>query len=256
MDIHFLGVHNCETRNTRCPSLLIDGILALDAGGLTSSLSFPDLRSIKALLVTHHHYDHIKDIPGLAMSLALNRASIDIYSSSSVRTALANYFLNEDIYPNFLERPSGNPTIRFTAVEPLQVQQIEGYSALPVALNHLVPAIGWQITSPDGKRVFYSGDTGPDLSGCWRHISPQLLIIELTASDKWQEAMKKSGHLTPSLLKQELTSFKQLRGYLPQVITVHMNPYLETEIKAEITAVADSLDARITLAYEGMHLQI
>ena len=42
MKIEFLGAHTTETRSTRLSSLLIDDVLALDAGGLTSSLSLAE----------------------------------------------------------------------------------------------------------------------------------------------------------------------------------------------------------------------
>ncbi len=64
------------------------------------------------------------------------------------------------------------------------------------------------------------------------------------------------GHLTPTLLKQELTSFRKLRGYLPQVVVVHLNPLLEEEIKAEIAAVAEDLNHPISVGYEGMQLSL
>ena len=62
MNIRFLGAHNSESKDVRPACLLIDNILAIDAGGLTSSLTFSEQLAIEALLVTHHHYDHIKDI--------------------------------------------------------------------------------------------------------------------------------------------------------------------------------------------------
>ena len=76
MNIRFLGAHNCESQNSRCACLLIDDILAIDAGGLTSSLSFPAQQNLKAILLTHQHYDHIKDIPTIAMNFGLSEATI------------------------------------------------------------------------------------------------------------------------------------------------------------------------------------
>ena len=104
--------------------------------------------------------------------------------------------------------------------------------------------------------VFYTGDTGPGLADCWECVSPQLLIIEVTASNRFEEFGRESGHLTPSLLKQELDDFQKLKGYLPQVITLHMSPGLEKEIEAEIAAVAKDLNNPITLGHEGMQLHL
>lgn len=256
MNIRLLGAHNCESQNTKLLSLLIDDILVVDAGGLTSSLSFPGQQKLKAVLLTHQHYDHIRDVPALAMNFYLSGATINICSTLSVYDALTTYLFNGKIYPNFLERPQENPTIRFTVMELYQTAQIEGYSILAVPVNHSVPAAGYQITSQDGKVVFYTGDTGPGLADCWRHISPQLLITEVTASNRFEEFGRESGHLTPSLLKQELVTFRELKGYLPQVVVVHMNPKLEEEIEAEIAVVARELNNSITLGYEGMEFNL
>jgi len=251
-----LGVHNCESQNTKFISLLIDDTLAIDAGGLTSSLSFPAQQKLKAILLTHQHYDHIRDVPAIAMNFYLCGATIDIYSTQPVYNALTTYLLDGKLYPKFLEQPQGNPTIKFTLIEPYQTEQIEGYSILAVRVNHAVPTVGYQITSPDGKVVFYTGDTGPGLADCWERVAPQLLITEVTATNKYEEFAKESGHLTPSLLKQELTSFRKLKGYLPQVVVVHMNPDMEGEIETEIATVAKALNSSITLAHEGMQLRL
>ena len=256
MKIKVLGAHNCESQNTRLLSLLIDDGLALDAGGLTSNLSFPAQQKLKAILLTHQHYDHIRDVPSIAMNFYLSGATINIYSTLPVYDALATHLFDGKLYPNFLGRPQGNPTIKFTVIEPLKTEQIEGYSILAVPVNHPVPTVGYQITSPDGKTVFYTGDTGPGLADCWEQVSPQLLIIEVTAPNRYNEFGKESGHLTPSLLKQELAIFQELKNYLPQVVVVHMNPGLEEEIKAEIAAVSEDLDNPITLGYEGMQLYL
>jgi cAMP phosphodiesterase len=190
------------------------------------------------------------------MNFALRGTTINIYSIQPVYDALSTHLLDGKLYPNFLEQPQGNPTIRFTIVEPYHTEQIEGYNILAIPVNHSVPTVGYQVTSPDGKTVFYTGDTGPGLADCWGHVSPQLLITEVTAPDRYEESVKDSGHLTPNLLKQELTIFQELKGYLPRVVAVHMNPGLEKEIEAEIAAVAKALNSSINLGYEGMQLNL
>jgi len=256
MNIRFLGVHNCERQNLKFISLLIDDVLAIDAGALTSSLSLEAQQKIKALLLTHQHYDHVKDIPTLAMNLFLSGATTKVYTITPVHDAVVRHLLNEELYPDFRQKPVPNPTLSFTIIEPHQVEQIEGYSVLAVPVNHSVPTVGYQVTSADGQTVFYTGDAGPGLAECWRHVSPQLLITEVTASDKYTDWAASSGHLTPALLKQELVSFREVNGYLPPVVVVHMNPALEEEIATEIAVVAEALGSPITLGYEGMQLNL
>ncbi|MCD6299737.1 MAG: lactamase [Dehalococcoidales bacterium] len=256
MDIQLLGTHNLESQSSKYISLLIDDVLAIDAGGLTSSLSFEAQQKIKAILLTHQHYDHIRDVPTIGMSLALWGNTTHIYSIAPVYQALATHLLDGKLYRKFLELPEGNPTFKFTVMEPGKTEQIEGYNVLAVPVNHIVPAVGYQVTSIDGKVVFYTSDTGPGLAGCWEKVSPQLLITEVTVSNKHEEFAEAKGHLTPALLHQELISFREVRGYLPQVVVVHMTPWQEKEIEAEIAVVAEELDSSITPGYEGMRLHL
>jgi len=256
MNIQVLGAHNCESQSSKFTCLLIDDVLAIDAGGLTSSLSFEAQQKLKAILLTHQHYDHIRDIPAIGMTFFLHQATINIYSTQAVYDALTTYLLNGKLYPNFLEQPQPNPTIKSTIIEPYRTEQIEGYSVLATEVNHSVPTIGYQVTSPDCKIVFYTADTGPGLAKCWKYASPQLLITEVIGSNRYSESAKGAGHLTPSLLKQELITFQEVKGYLPQVVVVHMTPTLEKEIEAEIAVVAKALNNPITLAHEGMQLHL
>ncbi len=71
MKIRFLGAHNLVTNTTRTMTLLVDGVIALDAGCLASALSFKAQRQIHSVLLTHAHYDHTRDIPAFAMNLFL-----------------------------------------------------------------------------------------------------------------------------------------------------------------------------------------
>ncbi len=256
MNIQVLGAHNCESQNSKLISLLIDDVLAIDAGGLTSSLSFAAQQKLKAILLTHYHYDHIRDVPTVGMNFAFQESTINIYSTQSVYDALTTHLLDDRLYPDFLKHPEGKPAIKFTIMEPEKPEQIEGYSILAIPVKHSELTVGYQVTSADGKTVFYTSDTGPGLTDCWQKVSPQLLIIEATLPNRYEQYAREAGHLTPALLKQELTSFHQLRGYLPQVVLVHMSPTLEKEIATEVAAVARALNNPIALAYEGMQLHL
>ena len=83
-----------------------------------------------------------------------------------------------------------------------------------------------------------------------------MIIIEVTASNRYEDFCRKSGHLTPGLMEQEMACFRELKGYLPPIIAIHMNPGQEKEIEAEIAAIAGSSDCSISLAYEGMKIQL
>jgi len=259
MNIRFLGTHNSESKDVRPACILIDNFLAIDAGGLISSLTFSEQLAIEALLITHHHYDHIKDIPMMGMNFYVQKAGINIYSIPSVYEALAYLFeYPGKLYTNFLNHPPEHPAINFTAIEPLKPFSIKQYQILAVPVKHSVPAVGYQITTPLGKNLFYSGDTGKGLEDIWQYISPDLLVIEVTAADGFLKSATETNHLTPGLLKDELTSFRKIKGYLPKIITVHMFPQSPEKelIEDELKQVAVELNADIIPGYEGLQITL
>ncbi len=256
MKIKLLGAHNCETASTRLMSILVDDTFALDAGSLTGGLSLDAQKALSAVLLSHQHYDHIRDIPALGMNLYLAKTSIDIYGLLAVQPALER-IMDGDLYPAFLARPETKPTLNFKLLEPFKVIKIGRYEVLPVPVKHAVPAVGFQVSQPPSiKRFFYTADTGPELHHAWRHISPQLLITEVTGSNRFEQFGQESGHLTPALLKEELLAFREQKGYIPDIVTVHMSPGLETEIKGQLDEIAGELGINITPGYEGMELEI
>jgi ribonuclease BN (tRNA processing enzyme) len=256
VNIRILGAHNIESQSSRCISFLIDDVLAIDAGSLTSGLTFPEQQKLKAVLLTHQHYDHVRDIPALGMNFYLYEKTIEIYSTRTVYEVLSAHLLNDVLYPDFMKKPPEKPAILFKIMESGRAETIAGYAVLPVPVNHAVPTVGYQITSASGKKVFITSDTGPGLDNCWKQVSPDLLIIELTALNKYTDFARQSGHLTAALLRQELESFREIRGYLPQVVLVHMNPLDEKGIKTEVDVVARALNTEIRLGYEGMRIDI
>ena len=256
MKIQILGAHNIQSDEARCVSILIDDVLAVDAGTLAASLSFAAQQKIKALLITHQHFDHARDIPALGMNFMLHENCLDVYTIPPAFEALKAHLLNDVLYPDFTQRPPERPSLRFHMVEPGREEAIVGYSVLPAGVSHAVPAIGYQVTSPDGKKVFYSSDTGPGLADCWRKVRPDLLIIEVTALNKYADFARESGHLTPVLLREELESFIEINGYLPQVVTVHTNPLDEKGIRAELAVVSKALNTNIRIGHEGMRIDL
>ena len=256
MDVRILGAHSVESAEAGFTSILFDGILALEAGSLTSRLSLAEQRNLKAIVLTHQHYDHIRDIPAICMSFFHMGKTLDVYAPAPVHDVLYSHLINDVIYPDYTQKPVKKPTLNLHLLKPGKKRMIAGYDVLPVPVKHAVPAVGYQVTSPDGKKVFYTSDTGPGLEDVWRQISPDVLLIELTLPSSKEKFALETGHMTPVLLQKELASFKSIKGYLPSVVLLHLDPFIETQLKAEIDPVEKALGIKITFSYEGMVVRV
>jgi cAMP phosphodiesterase len=255
LKIQILGSHATEAKGARLTSLLVDGVLALDAGGLTSALSLSQQKRIKALLLTHHHFDHTRDLITLGADVNHWQGQIEVYALQQTLDVVIPCLLDGKMYINFLEYPSKEkPSLLVQTIEPYSRKTIAGYDVLVLPVKHSVPAVGYQVTSPQGKSFFYTGDTTTGISHCWQHISPQLLIIEVSGPNEIEDWLKSVGHMSAGLLKEELTQFRQLKGYLPRVIVIHIGNVYEQQIKEEVTQVSRELGADISLGYEDMKL--
>lgn len=256
MNVEILGAHNIESSSTRLVSLLIDDVLAVDAGSISSGLSLADQQRIKSILISHHHFDHIKDIATFGLR-NINCGTKKLCATENVIQVLRTHIINGIIYPDLTKNPSiEKPSLLPVVIVPYVEQSIDGYRITAIPVNHGVPTVGYSITSVDNKTLFYTSDTGRDLKDCWKYTSPQLLIIETTYPDRMEDAALKTGHLTPGLLKDELMAFCEIKHYIPPVVLVHMNPEYENEIRNDIEKVVNESSMQISLGYEGMKLSI
>jgi len=255
LKIKFLGTHNAESKETNLACFLIDDILAVDAGSLASELTFAEQEKVKAILLSHGHYDHIRELPAFAFNNSSRvtkvfglRDTIQIFSSHLADGLIYPEFVNENSY-------LAKSILEMCEVEPLQAFDIYGYRVLPVPVQHPIAAVGFEITK-SGKSIFYTGDTGSGLAAIWQHVSPQLIIADLTLPDRLRDVAKESGHLCAEMLKVELVEFQRIKGYLPKVSLVHMSPQYEAEIAQDVKKIATELPLSISLATEGEELTV
>ena len=254
MIIRFLGTHNAESKNTRLVSFLIDDILAVDAGSLVSELTFPEQRKIKAILLSHGHYDHIRAVPAFAFNNS--DRTTKVIATPKTLEILSSHLIDGVVYPEFTSDASflQKATIKLVPLEPFKPQNIEGYEVIAVPVPHPLDSVGFEITSSDGKTLFYTGDTGPGLSSIWGNISPQLIIVDVTWPNSLSTAARDAGHLCPKMLEKELAELQRLKGYFPRVVIIHLSPQHEPEIEREVREIAKLLGTSIDIAHEGEEL--
>lgn len=253
MQVRILGAHCCESRDARPVSVLIDGVLCIDTGSLTTALTIEEQRGVRAILLTHRHFDHVKGVPTFGINTA-EAGVTGLYSIPEVLAEVRQHLINGTIYPTFTEAASfGGPSLEYRPIEALRDVEIEGYRVRAVPVKHGVPAVGYQVTSREGRSVFYTGDTCGQLAETWEAIAPDLLITEVTYPDAWRG---KAKHMAPADLEAELETYRRMKGSLPRVLIVHMVPWLEHDVRRELAGVAGRLGHAIEVAREDMLIEV
>ncbi len=255
MRLRVLGAHNVESRYTRMESHLIDGALALDAGSLTRSLTHEELGGIRAIILSHRHFDHVKDLLPLGIALRNEGVTIDVYAIQDTVEAVTETLMNGRLFPDFLSSPSVEaPTFRMHSVEFYEPFEVLGYEALAVPVPHSVPAAGFQIADGD-MSLFYTGDTGRGLGEAWEHVAPDVLLTEVTFGNENEAGARAAGHLTPKLLMDEVDRFNVIHGRVPQVVVSHINPAWEDAVRSELAEITEATGQAFTIAEADMSIE-
>ncbi|MGE5188611.1 MAG: MBL fold metallo-hydrolase [Gemmatimonadota bacterium] len=238
MKIKVLGSAGSEVPGHNCPAFLVDGKILLDAGTITLSLNIREEHSLRWVLLTHVHFDHIKGMPFLLDNLVTRNTgnTITVLSGRDVLHDLRKNIFNGRIWPDFSKIPtSDRPALRYKAVGTTRPFQVDGYRVTMERVDHSVPAYGFIVEKAGRKSVAYTGDTGPT-DRFWEKVAARdvkHLIVETSFPNRMEKLALASGHLTPSLLDRELA---KLPGPPQKVFIMHMKPQFLHEIETEIQA--------------------
>ena len=252
MKLRVVGAHNFASRDTRLGCLLVDGVVALDAGSLSVGLTFEEQKQVRAVFVSHKHYDHIRDLLVFGLAATYLGTSIDVFGIEPTVRAIGDDLFGSGLYPDPRIRPSPErPAVRLHVMEPYTpVQVAGGYTVVATPVVHAVEATGYEVTGPDGRRVFYSGDTGPGVAQAWHHVRPHLMALECTLDNSEAKKDQWTMHLRPQSFGVALAAFREMHGYMPKVVACHLAPWFEAGIRAELPRVAKELGADISIARE------
>ena len=231
MKIKVLGCAGAEFPGHNPPGFLLDDEILFDAGSLTNILDEKAQIKIKNIFVTHAHLDHIRGIPFLADNIIIGhwKRRVTLLSIRSVLRAIKKNLLNHSMWPDFTVIPHHrNAVLKLKHLTPGESIKVNAYSVTPYRVHHSVPATGYLVEDTKGKRLFYTGDTGPS-DVTWKKLGGKkihCLIIETSFPNKMEKMAMITGHLTARLLKKELSKIQPLPE---RIYITHPKPqYLET----------------------------
>lgn len=235
MRVRVLGCSGAIAKDCRTTSFLIDGDVLVDAGTGVGDLSLQEMRGIRHVLLTHSHLDHIAALPLMVDSVASQLdGPINVHALPGTIAALKTHVFNNVIWPDFSRIPSPqSPFVAFHEIQVGQSLQLQGKTIEVLPAVHTVPACGYAVSAGAGSWVF-TGDTERN-PAFWRRVNQMdvaALVIETAFSNREQDLARRSLHLSPQVLAEELDCIGKDKSF-PIFIT-HTKP-AETElIMAEI----------------------
>jgi ribonuclease BN (tRNA processing enzyme) len=239
MKLRVLGCSGGELPRHRTTCFLVDGKLAIDAGALTASLPLEELLRVDDIVLTHSHFDHVKDVPLLSDLLVGRRTTpVRVHASTACARTLRESVFNDELWPDFTRIPDlARPVIEIVPFDPARPFRIGKYLITPVPVDHPVESVGFVLS--DGRTaIAISGDTGPT-SRFWKKVNAQprlrALLVELSFPNALQDLADLSGHLTPRTLAGELEKLD--RNGFP-VLLYHLKPAHVAELKREVARLA------------------
>jgi 3',5'-cyclic-nucleotide phosphodiesterase len=237
MELQVLGCHGGETPRHRSTSFVLDGVLGIDAGATTSMLALDRQMELEAVLVSHAHFDHVRDLATLADNRCQGaRKPLVIAGTAFTIRALKEHFFNNVLWPDFSLIPlvdAKGPTIVFQEVDAERPATVAGFDVRPVLVSHTIESAGF-VVERNGVAMAYSGDTGPT-DRFWEVLSqtPNLKAIlqEVSFPDEYEWLARASGHHTPRTLAADLA--KLHRRDVP-VLLYHIKPSFQAEVERDL----------------------
>lgn len=237
MRLRVLGCSGGELPRHKTTCFLLDETVALDAGALTSSLSLEALLKVDHVVLSHSHFDHVKDVPLMAdLLVGRRRRPVKVHASTECAQTLRDSVFNGRLWPDFTRIPNPeSPVLELVPFEPTRSFRAGKLTFRPVPVCHPVESVGFIVS--DGKsELAVSGDTGPTVE-FWRRVNGakhlKALMVEVSFPNELQGLADVSGHLTPNTLATELAKLD--RNGFP-VLLYHLKPAYAAALRREVAA--------------------
>lgn len=241
MRLKVLGAYGASDAEHNLTGYVIDDWLAVDAGTLTSKLSFTQQARIQAVFITHPHADHTRDLPHLIHNrFSQNAGPLTVFATKEVMEILARDLFNGVAWPDFgaITSPlTGKPAVQYRALTPGKRIVFNDVGLTAVNVDHQIPAAG-VILEMNGQSIVFTGDTGPT-QAIWKRTNQTqnvvAIVTEASFPNDQQSLADETAHLSPNTFGEEL---KKIQVDAPVYASHRKLPY-ERDIESQIRNLRD-----------------
>ena len=235
MELRVIGCHGGETPKHRTSAFVVDDRIAVDAGSLTSGMELKAQCALEAVLVSHAHLDHVRDLATIADNRCQNDVEpLVIAGTKGTIAILKKHFFNDLLWPDFSRIPSvRRPAISYLELKPEKTVRVAGYEVRAIPVSHTIECCAFTVRGAHGT-LAYSGDTGPT-ERLWQVLNAtedlKALLMEVSFPNHQHKLARASGHHTPETLGREMRKLERSRE-LP-VLLYHMKPSFQAVVERE-----------------------
>ncbi|HVF54678.1 MAG TPA: 3',5'-cyclic-nucleotide phosphodiesterase [Pyrinomonadaceae bacterium] len=225
------------TPEQRLSCFLIDGRVTIDAGSIALALDERERETVRDIIITHPHMDHIATLPIFVDDLfASLKEPVRVHATEEVIRMLTRDVFNGTVYPPFHEFSNDRTRVmEFVPFRTGEEFRVAHLRLTAVAVNHIVPTVGMVLTDGETTIAFSSDTSATD--EFWelvnRTSSVEALLIEASFPNSLARLAEVSGHLTPSSLGGEL---RKLSHSDLEILVVHLKPSFRTQLIEELDA--------------------
>ncbi|HEX8774355.1 MAG TPA: 3',5'-cyclic-nucleotide phosphodiesterase [Pyrinomonadaceae bacterium] len=225
------------TPEQRLTCFLIDDRVTVDAGSIGIALSDNQRGTVRDVIVTHPHMDHIASLPIFIDDLfGFLTEPIRVHATEDVIETLERDIFNWVVYPRFSELSNEHgPVMKYVPFRTGEEFKVGHLRVTAVPVNHIVSTVGL-IVSDEKTTVAFSSDTY-ETEEFWELVnrtkSLDALLIEASFPNNMAKLAEVSRHFTPALLKKEL---RKLNHNGLDILAVHLKPAYRDTVVSELEA--------------------
>lgn len=217
-------------------SYLVNDRIAIDAGSLGLYRTPVEQAAVRHVFISHTHLDHWATLPIFLINVFdMAAGPVTLHASELVLECLREDVFNGRVWPKFLEMTDEGR--RFVNVNPIaagQTMQIEGLRITAVAVDHVVPTLGF-ILEDDAAAVVIPSDTAATTE-IWQRAdrTPNLkaVFLEATLPNELAGLAEVTKHLTPVGFVREMQKLSRPATFF----AVHLSARAKDQVVAELLA--------------------